>query len=109
MALAKRYLDEELLDILENCAQRKKKKATPRRCPSSSWSKQNRPLTDQDKKALGYLKRALSSDIRNVTAAVLLEAMYLRLPDSVGTPELIKLYRSGARGDSARTEATGSV
>ncbi|HNO68950.1 MAG TPA: hypothetical protein PKI49_10610, partial [Pseudomonadota bacterium] len=98
LALAKRYLDEELLDILEKlrAAEEEEGNTTPLSVEQLVKSK-NRPLTDQDKKALGYLKRALSSDIRNVTAAVLLEAMYLRLPDSVGTPELIKLYRSGAR------------
>ena len=31
----------------------------------------DRPLTEQDKKALSSLKRALEADIRNVTAAVL--------------------------------------
>lgn len=98
LGLSKRYLDEELLEILEQLriAEEEEGNTTPLSVEQLLKSK-NRPFTEQDQKALGYLKRALSADIRNVTAAVLTEALYLRVPDAVGVPELIKLYRSGAR------------
>jgi len=98
LGLAKRYLDDELLEILEKlrAAEEEEGNTTPLSVEELLTSK-DKPLTEQDKKALSSFKRALEADIRNVTAAVLIEAMYLRTPQSVGTPELIKLYRSGAR------------
>ncbi|MBL9040427.1 MAG: hypothetical protein JNM83_02435 [Myxococcales bacterium] len=98
LGLAKRYLDDELLSILEQlrAAEEEEGTTSPLSVEQLLHSK-DKPLTEQDKKALGFFKRALEADIRNVTAAVLLEAMYLRAPESLGTPELVKLYRSGAR------------
>ena len=98
LGLAKRHLDEELLQILEKLRQAEEEEGN-----SSPLSVENllkskdKPLAEQDKLALGFLKRALEADIRNVTAAVLVEALYLRTPAATGLPELIKLYRSGAR------------
>lgn len=98
LGLSKRYLDAELLEILEQLrlAEEEEGNTTPLSVEQLLKTK-NQPLSEQDQKSLGYLKRALAADIRNVTAAVLVEAIYLRVPAQVGTPELIKLYRSGAR------------
>ncbi len=98
LGLAKRFLDAELLQILDKlrAAEEEEGNSSPLSVENLLSSK-DRPLTEQDKKALSSLKRALEADIRNVTAAVLIEALYLRTPAATGTPELIKLYRSGAR------------
>ncbi|MBL8635696.1 MAG: hypothetical protein JNM40_20895 [Myxococcales bacterium] len=98
LGLAKRFLDEELLGILEKLRQAEEEEgnSSPLSVESLLKSK-DKPLGEQDKKALSFLKRALEADIRNVTAAVLVEALYLRTPSATGIPELIKLYRSGAR------------
>ena len=98
LGLAKRFLDTELLQILDKlrAAEEEEGNSSPLSVENLLTTK-DRPLTEQDKKALSSLKRALEADIRNVTAAVLIEALYLRTPAATGTPELIKLYRSGAR------------
>lgn len=103
LGLAKRYLDATLVKVLDR-AQNAEEESEDDAGPSAGIiealapeGREPSPLTDSDKKAVHYLKKALDADVRNVTAAGLLEAIYLRVPEPSRSTELIKVYKSGAR------------
>lgn len=100
LGLAKRYLDPELAKILirsqgededEALAQLE---ASP---PSSPGIPVEGAQSENDRRAISYLRKALEADLRNVTAASILEALYQRAPEPQRTTELAKLYKGGAR------------
>ncbi|HPH26046.1 MAG TPA: hypothetical protein PLA87_04290 [Pseudomonadota bacterium] len=112
LSLARRHLDPLLVQVLDR-AQRidsegeeedegeqdgqKGKAAKPTLESLIAEAREGNEFTEGDKRAVMYLKKAMEADVRNVTAASLLETMYLRSPEPLRTTELIKLYRSGAR------------
>lgn len=95
LSLAKRYLDAKLLETLPHDGDdepRREKSAAAGTGPESSTE-----IRESDRKAIGYLRRALEADARNVTAAGLLETLYGRMAPPQRTAELIKLYKGGSR------------
>lgn len=104
LGLAKRYLDAALVKVLDRAqnAEEEDEEGGGGLIPSAIEAlvpegREPSPHTEADKKAVHYLKKALDADVRNVTAAGLLETMYLRVPEPTRSTELIKLYKSGAR------------
>lgn len=102
LGLAKRYLDAALVKVLDRAQNAEEEEGEAGASPAiiealAPEDREPRELTDSDKKAVHYLKKALDADVRNVTAAGLLETMYLRVPEPLRSTELVKLYKSGAR------------
>ncbi len=95
LSLAKRYLDPKLLATLTSGEGDDDALATV--VPISSVPREGEALRDSDRKATSYLRKALDADARNVTAAGLLESIYMHLPPPQRSEELIRLYKSGAR------------
>lgn len=94
LSLARRYLDPALAQALRSSDDNALVAAV---APSPAEGGKGREPTDNDRKAIQYLRKSLDADARNVTAAGLLEALFSRLPAAQRTSELIKLYKSGAR------------
>jgi tetratricopeptide (TPR) repeat protein len=102
LGLAKRYLDAALVKVLDRAQHAEEEEGETGATPAiiealAPEDREPRELTESDKKAVHYLKKALDADVRNVTAAGLLETMYLRVPEPLRSAELVKLYKSGAR------------
>lgn len=100
LGLAKRYLDPELARLVTRAQGEDEDEALASLDAAASTPSSPPPgeaQVDNDKKAIGYLRKALEADLRNVTAASLLEALYQRAPEPQRTTELLKLYKGGAR------------
>ena len=94
LSLAKRHLDPKLLLTLSTGdGEEVSGQILPTAAPSQPFTE----LQDGDRKAISFLRKSLDADARNVTAAGLLETLYMRLPAEQRSAELIKLYKSGAR------------
>lgn len=102
LGLAKRFLDPELAKLLQR-AQGEDEDDALAQLDAATGSNPGiaAPGSDaqleNDRRAIGYLRKALEADLRNVTAASILEALYQRAPEPQRTTELIKLYKGGSR------------
>lgn len=100
LGLAKRYLDPELARLVTRSQGEDEDEALASLDAAASSPSSPPPgeaQADNDRKAIGYLRKALEADLRNVTAASLLEALYQRATEPQRTTELLKLYKGGAR------------
>jgi tetratricopeptide (TPR) repeat protein len=96
LSLARRHLDPLLVQVLDRAQQmdsdgeeedegdqagQKGKAAKPTLESLIAEAREGKEFTEGDKRAVMYLKKAMEADVRNVTAASLLETMYLRSPE----------------------------